>query len=207
VSWAPQASALRLVVQRLDGRCSACRPSDSGEPAPRVGFPSAHRRPEQGRVSNVAFRGGLSPIPVDVDHEPAASFGPVSEQFRRDRLARPQRSGQQLDGGRPAREASVISNFTGRAPPVTVRPVHATVGARLVRADRRQRAELLDREDIGVVTDGARRPRAAGDRKNNAAAARAAVAARRCHTGGGAPRYDARARLACRRRPPARLRC
>ncbi len=59
-----------------------------------------------------------------------------------------------IDGGRPVRDASVMSKRTGRAPPVErAADVDAALGAGLVRADRHQRAELLDRQHVGVVAD------------------------------------------------------
>ena len=61
---------------------------------------------------------------VDVDDEAAAALGLEGEQLGGDRLARSRACpASRIDGGRPVRDASVMSKRTGRAPPASVRPM------------------------------------------------------------------------------------
>ena len=88
-----------------------------------------------------------------------------------------------IDGGRPVREASVMSNFTGRSPPghraADVDAALATRpgGCRPASARRTARSSARRRSRAPC-----RRPRAADDRGTAPAAARAAGAARPCRT-------------------------
>ena len=89
---------------------------------------------------------------VDVDDEAAAPFGLERQQLGGDRLARPQRAGQQ-HRRRPARPRRLGDVELHRPQPAAHRAAdqHAALAARQVRADRHQRAELLDRQHVGVV--------------------------------------------------------
>ncbi len=89
---------------------------------------------------------------IDVDDQAAAPLGLIREQLRRDRLPGPERAGQQ-HRGRPAaaRGLGEVELDRLRVPGDGVADIDAALRARAVAADRHQRAELLDRQHVGVV--------------------------------------------------------
>ena len=89
---------------------------------------------------------------VDVDDQRAAALGLEGEQLGGDRLARAERAGEQ-DRRRPPRPRRLgdVEAHRPRAAGERAADVDAAVRAGLVRADRHQRAELLDRQHVGVV--------------------------------------------------------
>jgi hypothetical protein len=93
---------------------------------------------------------------VDVDHERAAPLGLVGEQLGGDRLAGAERPGQQDRWGASA--PGGLGDVELDRPPTTgdrLAEVGALLGAGVDRAERHQRAELLDRQDLPVVRHGA----------------------------------------------------
>ena len=89
---------------------------------------------------------------IDVDHQRAAPLGLEGQQLGGDRLPGPERAGQQ-DRRRTPRPRGLGDVEAHRPRPAGQRAadVDAALRARLVRPDRHQRAELLDRQHVGVV--------------------------------------------------------
>ena len=145
---------------------------------------------------------------VDVDDQAAAPLGLKRQQLGGDRLARPQRAGQQHRRW-PARPRRLGDVELHRPQPAAHRAADAARRARCppVRADRHQRAELLDRQHVGVV---AHRP-AVGARqvieKQRRLQPERPVQRHRAEAVRAAPRRGARAPRATARRPPARSPC
>ena len=98
---------------------------------------------------------------VDVDHEAAAPFSLEGEQLGGDRLARPERPGEQDRRRSPGpRRLGDIEAHRAGAAGQRAADVDAALRPGLMGADRHQRAELLDRQHVGVVAhDPAVRPR------------------------------------------------
>ena len=176
--------------------------SDSGATDERVEQPAVavvageldhvHAAVELGQALEVVV--GLG---VDVDDQRAAALGLEGEQLGGDRLARPERAGEQ-DRRRPPRprrlgdvEAHRPRAAGQRAADVDAARPSRPGGCRSASARRTARSSARRRSRAPC-----RRPRAAGDRGTAPAAARAGGAARPSRSGARAPRRAARARSA-----------